>query len=123
MDKIEPPQRLRQNILGGIVREEIRRAKNYFLISTSILPISLVGVVVSARYLMQGSHESGFYEYFSLLFSGDGTVFTYWKELSYSLVETVPVVGIILFLVTLGFLIWSGANTFTNVRRFAITAN
>lgn len=123
MEKIQPPQDLKQNILLGIAKEEFRRAKVYFTVAATVLPVSLVAVFLSGRYLISSFYESGFYDYFSLLFSGDSTVFAYWKELAYSLVETMPIVGTIAFLVAFSFLIWSVSNTFTNLRRFALAAN
>jgi len=123
MEKIQPPQDLKQNILLGIAKEEFRRAKVYFTVAATVLPASLVAVFLSGRYLINSFYESGFYDYFALLFSGDSTVFAYWKELAYSLVETMPIVGTIAFLVAFSFLIWSASNTFTNLRRFALAAN
>lgn len=123
MEKIQPPQDLKQNILLGIAKEEFRRAKVYFTVAATVLPASLVAVFLSGRYLINSFYESGFYDYFSLLFSGDSTVLAYWKELTYSLVETMPIVGTIAFLVAFSFLIWSASNTFTNLRRFALASN
>lgn len=123
MEKINPPQELKRNILLGIAKEEVRRAKVYFSIALTALPISLAGVFLSGKYLVNSFYESGFYNYFSLLFSKDSSLLLYWKELAYSLVETIPVFGMTIFLVALGFLVWSGANTFTNMRRFAISVN
>lgn len=123
MEKVNPPQGLKRNILLGVAREEVRRAKVYFSIALIALPVSLVGVFLSGKYLVNSFYESGFYNYFSLLFSKDSGLLLYWKELTYSLVETVPVFGMTLFLIALGFLVWSGANTLTNMRRLAISIN
>lgn len=123
MEKIQPPQDLKKNILLGIAKEEFRRAKVYFTVVATVLPASLVAVFLSGKYLMNSFYESGFHDYFSLLFSGDSTVLTYWKELTYSLVETMPVVGTIVFLIAFSFLVWSGANTFTSLRRFTLATN
>src|SRR3989344_234592 len=94
MEKIRPPQDLKRNILLGIAKEEFRRAKVYFTVAATVLPVSLVAIFLS-----------------------------YWEELMYSLVETMPIVGTIVFLIASSFFIWSGANTLTNLRRFALTAN
>lgn len=123
MEKIQPPKDLKRNVLLGIAKEEFRRAKVYFAVTATALPVSLVAVFLSGRYLMNSFYQSGFYDYLSLLFSGDSTILVYWKELAYSLVETMPIVGAIVFLIAFSFLVWSGANTFTNVRRFALAAN
>ncbi|OHA16806.1 MAG: hypothetical protein A3C79_00555 [Candidatus Taylorbacteria bacterium RIFCSPHIGHO2_02_FULL_45_28] len=123
MEKIRPPQDLKRNILLGIAKEEFRRAKVYFTVAATVLPVSLVAMFLSGRYLLNSFYESGFYDYLSLLFSGDSIVLSYWEELMYSLVETMPIVGTIVFLIASSFFIWSGANTLTNLRRFALTAN
>ncbi|MDD5721115.1 MAG: hypothetical protein PHT16_01555 [Candidatus Pacebacteria bacterium] len=123
MNKLKPTKELRNNILFRIRQEERRRAKVYLFSYASIIPFSLIGVVLSIRYVSEGFYQSGFYEYLSLLFSGDSAVYTYWKELSLSLIDSMPIIGIIAFLMALGALIWSGANTFTNTRRFILQAN
>ena len=123
MEKIRPPQDLKRNILLGIAKEEFRRAKVYFTVAATVLPVSLVAMFLSGRYLLNSFYESGFYDYLSLLFSGDSIVLSYWEELMYSLVETMPIVGTIVFLIASSFFIWSGANTLTNLRHFALTAN
>jgi hypothetical protein len=123
MEKIQPPQDLKRNIVLGIAKEELHRAKVYFAVALTALPASLVAVFLSGRYLANSFYESGFYDYFSLLFSGDNAILVYWKELTYSLVETMPIAGAIVFLVAFSFLIWSGTNTVTNLRRFVLTAN
>lgn len=123
MEKIRPPQDLKRNILLGIAKEELHRAKVYFAITLTTLPVSLVAVFFSGRYLMNSFYESGFYNYLSLLLSGDSTVLAYWKELAYSLAETMPIVSTIVFLVAFSFFIWSGANTLTNLRRFTLVTN
>ncbi|MFA6315226.1 MAG: hypothetical protein WC648_02560 [Candidatus Paceibacterota bacterium] len=123
MEKIQPPQDLKQNILLGIAKEEFRRAKIYFTVAVTVLPTSLVAVFLSGRYLINSFYESGFYNYFSLLFSGDSTVLSYWKELVYSMVETMPILGTIVFLMAVSFLVWSGANTITNLHRFTLATN
>ena len=123
MDKLRPSNNLRQNIIVGIAQEERYFAKIYLFLSSIVFLSSLAGVILSVRYLIQSFYQSGFYQYLSLLFSGDKTILIYWKELSYSLIETIPVIGAISFLIALGFLIWSGVHAITNARRFVLSVN
>lgn len=120
MEEVRPSDKLRQAILIGITKEEGRLAKIYLFVSSFVLLVSFSGVVMSVRYLIQGFYRSGFYQYLSLLFSGDSSVLIYWKELSYSLLETIPIVGMTLFLMALGLFIWSGVGTIINARRFTL---
>ena len=126
MDKVKPPkslQNLRNNIISGIILEEYRRAKLYFFFFITTLFASVAGVAFSLKYLAESFYQSGFYEYISLMFSGDNVVFSYWKELSLSLVDSIPILGVIVFLSTLGILVWSGANALSNTRRFLLQTN
>lgn len=123
MDKLKPTKELRHNILLEIKREERRRAKVHLFAYASIFPFSLFGIILSVQYMSQGFYESGFYGYLSLLFSGDSAVYVYWKELSLSLIDSMPIIGIIAFLTAMGVLIWSGANAFSNTRRYILQTN
>jgi len=123
MDKIKPPKILRSNIISGIIREDHHRAKMYLFFFTTALSLSLAGVILSLKYLAESFYQLGFYEYISLIFSGDGTVYSYWKELFLSLIDSMPIIGMIAFLMALGVLVWSGANAFTNTRRFILQVN
>lgn len=120
MDKLRAPKGLRQSILLNIVHAEYQRAKSYLVASIVVIPAALAGVFFAAQYLAQSFQQSGFYEYLSLIFSGDGTILAYWKELSYSLIETMPVFGAAVFLSALGFFIWSGAYAVTSMRRLTL---
>jgi len=123
MDRLKPSKNLRQNIVSGIAREEYRQAKIYLLMSSLAFTASLAGVILSLKYLIKGFYESGFYQYLSLLFSGDSLVLNYLKELSYSLIETLPILEVAAFLTALGFLIWSGISIITNTHRFILRTN
>ena len=59
---------------------------------------SLVGLVPAFKALSSDFVQSGFYEYFSLIFSDSGLIFSYWKELFFSLAESLPTISIILTL-------------------------
>ena len=57
----------------------------------------------AARSLM----SSDFGTYFSLIFSDMGSFTTIWRELSISIFESLPIIGIGLFLASLYLLFWS----------------
>jgi len=89
--------------------------------STSLA--SLGFTLWAAIYLVSNATTSGFWQYFSLIFWSDSTVYVYWRELSVALVESLPITSIILFLVATGFLIWSFTKTWkiqNNQKQFGI---
>jgi hypothetical protein len=59
---------------------------------------SLVGLAPALRTLLSDLAQSGFYEYFSLIFSDSELILSYWKELFFSLAESLPTISIILTL-------------------------
>jgi hypothetical protein len=59
---------------------------------------SLVGLMPAFKALSSDFVQSGFYEYFSLIFSDSGLILSYWKELFFSLAESLPTISIILTL-------------------------
>lgn len=107
---IEPPKGLGGRILARISIEgkRLARIRTWIFGGSSIASfgLSLWAVI----YLIDSVKQTGFWQYFSLLFSGDNVVYTYWKELSFSLVESLPIVSVIAFLAAAGFFIWSFAN-------------
>lgn len=92
------PRGLGDTILAR-VDNEVRRASLIRLaIFVPLVFVSSVATVVSFQYLMRETVQSGFSEYFSILFSDGGTVLLYWKEFMLALVEQAPVFGATLFL-------------------------
>ena len=116
MDKLKPSNELRQKILFSINKEEIRRAKVYFFVSITTALVSVFGLIFSVRYMIQGFYQSSFYSYLSLIFSDPNTLVSYWKELSMSLLETLPILGITISLIATYILLISIRTLVKNTR-------
>ncbi len=65
---------------------------------------------------------TGFDQYLSLAFSDSSVLITYWKELSLSLVESLPLMAVMLVLGALGLFIWSSAKAFQDAETLFLTA-
>jgi hypothetical protein len=111
---IEPPKGLEGRILARINMEEKRlaRIRTWLFGSTSVASLGLS--IWAVVYLTDSIKQTGFWQYFSLLFSGDSAIYAYWKELSFSLAESLPIVSLIIFLTAVGFFIWSFGKTITH---------
>jgi len=96
--KIEPPRGLYGKIVSGIHEKRVRMAKLKCAFFTVGALTSLVAVVLTFDYVLQGFSSSGFNNYFSLLFSDAGTVLVYWKEFLLSLIESFPLADFTAFL-------------------------
>ena len=59
---------------------------------------SIILFIPALKGLISGFSQSGFFQYFSLLFSDAEIITTYWQNYALSLLETLPVMNLILFL-------------------------
>jgi len=93
--KYEPDANLAENVWRTIVLRNKRMAqfKLWSFAATGI--VSLAGLVPAFKILSNDLAQSGFYEYFSLIFSDSRLIISYWKELVFSLAESLPTVSII----------------------------
>jgi len=83
---------LLEKILGRIQKERrllvVRR--RIFVFSCGIAG-SIAVFIPALNMVRTGFIESGFTQFFSLLFSDTGTIMAYWKNFAMSLLETMPV--------------------------------
>ena len=73
--------------------------RRIFLFSIGLVG-SLVAFIPAFKMAKSGLIESGFTQFFSLLFSDAGIVIANWQSYSYSLLETLPVLGLMALLAT-----------------------
>jgi hypothetical protein len=113
------PAGLKSQVLNRIhdIEQKNTKIKMIGFGLSSILTAPLIFVV--GQYLIELVAKTGFYEYVKLAFSGDAAVYTLWKELAYSLFESLPTISVITLLVVLVLFIWSFANTYTYVRKYS----
>lgn len=93
--KYEPDSNLNGIVWSAIIARDKRAAQFKLWIFAFIGFVSFVGLVPTFQKLFADLARSGFYEYFSLIFSDTGSVVSYWKELAFSLTESLPVMSII----------------------------
>ena len=108
-----PSERLRQHILTHISREERRRARIYVLTSAAAILLSLSGIFASVQYVVQALYQSSSYAYLSLLLSDTDIVFANWQAFSLSLLESIPLLGVLMSLVA-SFALLVAIRTFAN---------
>jgi len=120
---IEPSRELKERILNRISLEEKRlaRIRAWAFGSTTVASFGLSAWAVV--YLIKSVNESGFLQYLSLIFSENGAVLAYWRELSLALIQSLPITGLILFLAAVGFFVWSVANMLQGAKKFNFNIN
>ena len=104
---------LQTRILARIDQEQAKKVTIGNIISRTVGAVSLVAIFPLVINIFAQLQNSGFFSYLSLVFTDTGTVATYWKELSLSLVESAPLAGITLILMLV--LILSISIKFSNI--------
>jgi ABC-type sulfate transport system permease component len=92
-----PKSELANDIWRKISTREKRMACFKLAVFSFLCLVSLAGLVPTLGILANNFAKSGFYEYLSLAFSG-GVLISYWKELMFSLAESLPTASIMLLL-------------------------
>jgi len=96
-----PPDDLLGKIMKRISEEKrLLTLKRRLVIFSAGLIGAIVLFIPALKGVISGFAESGFTQYFSLLFSDAEIVLVYWQNYALSLLETLPVVNLILLLIT-----------------------
>jgi hypothetical protein len=93
--KYEPESDLEQVVWSTIIARDKRTTRFKLWTYGFVGLASFAGLIPAFKILFTDLAHSGFYEYFSLIFSDTGSILSYWKELIFSLTESLPVVSII----------------------------
>lgn len=105
IEEISPQESLGERIIEG-VRLEKRRSAIWRLAQSAVgLSLSIAFLFFAWSFFGQSFIQSEFWRLLSLIFSDAQIVLTYWKDFSFSLLESLPVMSIGAFLSS-GFLIY-----------------
>lgn len=96
----QPSSGLLSTILNRIQYEQQRLSVQRHLIFFSSGTIgSIIALAFGTNMLIANSTESGFISFLSLLFSDSKVMLTYWQNIGFALLETLPTTGVIILLV------------------------
>lgn len=95
----KPPKSLFEKVMRRIREERKLLALKRKLIFLSIVFVGSIAALIPTFRMAQAEFaESGFATFFSLLFSDVGIIAAYWQNFALSLLETLPVTSLIIFL-------------------------
>jgi len=113
---IETPTGLLEKILKRIHREERLLVFRKIIIFSATLGLSLLCFVPSLKMLLSDFSQSGFFNFFSLMFSDYSSIATYWQSFAMILLESLPAVSLAIFLAILLTLLQSIKSLIKNVK-------
>jgi hypothetical protein len=97
--EIEPPAGLFLKVLSRIEAEEkIALLKRRIFVFSGLVCASTTGLIVSFNFARNAIAESGFGEFFSLIFSDPAIVIAYWQNFFLTLLESFPIIEATIFL-------------------------
>ena len=105
--KYEGNSNLAENTWHAIVKCNTRAIRFKLWSFSFIGIISLAGILPAWKALSNDLAQSGFYEYLSLAFSRDGLILSYWKEITFSIAESMPLMSLIMLLLLIFVLFFS----------------
>jgi hypothetical protein len=99
----EPPVGLFEKIIFAIEREEqLKKTRKLFFSFLFLLVISLIVTPYSWMILINQVKSSGIIYFLSTAITDLKTIFTFWQDFLLAIVETLPLVEIMFFLISLG---------------------
>ncbi len=106
--EIEPPPKLCSTIICKIRATNVRTARIYCASLTAVCFISGMLLVALAQNIGRELYASGFYDFASLLFSSDvGVISHLGRELTYSLMESLPALAMLCSFLICSMLFWA----------------
>lgn len=93
--KYEPEENLASVIWDRILKRERKMARIKFYLFLFFGIFSFAGSIPIFKSLLNDLSKSGIYEYLSVAFSENEALSSYWRELSFSVTEALPIVSIL----------------------------
>lgn len=115
------PHGLYESICSRVDVLEQRRARVWGISAFFVACVSVVTTFFSVSYVLERFYTSGFYEYWSLAFS-ESAVVAYWKEFVLALTESLPVLGMIAVLMSVGVFVWAISCVVRTIRTMHVVA-
>jgi hypothetical protein len=120
--KDEPSPRLLGKVLARIEIEKQGVARTHFLYFMCASLLSFAALIPAFKNVTSALSQSGFPHYFGLILSDMDAVLLSWKEFSLLLVESLPLITILICLTAAFVFFWSFREAMRNMNRSFILA-
>jgi len=108
LQPVEPPAGLFDRIILAIKREqELQRTKRLLFSFLFLLVVSLIATPFSWTMLVSQVKSSGILYFISTAVSDFGTFLTLWQNFGLAILESLPIMGIIAFTISIGMAIFT----------------
>jgi len=116
----EPSAELFDRIIFSIRREkELRRRRNLIFSFSFLVIVSLIATPLSWMMLVNQAESSGVSYFLSAALSDFGAYLTLWQDFSLAILESLPIAGIMIFLLSLALSVFT-LRLFLNRKRLLL---
>jgi len=117
IEALEPPPALLGKVMLHLEREKkLVIIKRKVALFSAGLIFSVLALIPAFKMVWDGVASSGFTQFLSLLFTDSGVVMAYWQSFGLTLLESLPVLSIIIFLAIIFILLESVRFLSKNIR-------
>ncbi len=111
LGKVETPPSLRGSVLASLHAAQLRAERMRTAFFSTLTVGSFFSLFPALRYCTELITQSGFQSYASLVFSDTGSLATHWQPFLFSLLESLPLIGIAIALTTVIVFLWALVKT------------
>lgn len=87
--------------------QEFRNSRKIFFLFFSLLVVSVASAPFSWQILSEQIENSGIYYFASLIISDLGSVLAFWQDFSLAILESLPIVAIIMFVINIALAVFT----------------
>lgn len=99
LELFEPKNELYENILENIeIKQKVILSRRRFFIFATLFLLSLISLIPAIKMLVNDFTNSGFIQFFSLIFSDSQIILNYWQSFVLTLLESLPIISTVIFL-------------------------
>ena len=98
LEALEPTDDLLGKVLSRLDKERFIVIRRRIALLSGFLVVLVLALVPAFKMVWDGINASGFTQFLSLLFSDSGVVMAYWQSFGLTLLESLPVISIVVFL-------------------------
>ncbi len=113
---IEPSENLKNSIINKIKKEEMKMTIYKIVFSSAISLVSVSMIIIFAVNIIKDAYQSGLSEYISLLFSDGAGMASYWQTYVMSIMESLPIIPITIFVASVWIFVWSISSALETLR-------
>ncbi len=104
----ELPEGIFDKIIRAIYREqELHQTKKIFFSFVAMLVVSLAALPFSLLMLINQIKTSGTYYFISAALSDFSTFVNLWRNFSLAILESLPIIGLVVFIISLGLAVFT----------------